>query len=123
MKLDHINIVTPDLDAMTDFLCNVIGFSVGPRPNFTRNGVWLYGEEGGVALIHVTEGESRDGPTGPLDHVAFTADDKDALIERLEARDIPYTTQVVPGRGIDQVFFRAPFGLRFEIDIHPPKAA
>jgi len=119
MQLDHINIVTPDLDATSAFLCDVVGFSVGPRPNFSRKGVWLYGEEGGVALIHITLGESRDGPTGPLDHVAFRADDKNALIARLEAHGIEYTTQVVPDRAIDQIFFRAPFGLRIEVDFHP----
>lgn len=122
MKLDHINIVTPDLDATTAFLCEVVGLSVGPRPAFPFDGAWLYGEENGPAIVHLVAGEPDAGSTGPLDHVAFTAEDKTALIERLEHRNIPYDMRIVPGRGIDQVFFRAPFGLKIEIDIHPKAA-
>lgn len=122
MRLDHINIVTPDLEGTTAYLCDVVGFTVGPRPKFKFNGTWLYGDEGGPALIHITEGDSRDGPTGPLDHVAFVLDDKEGLIKRLEERNIPYHSQVVPGRSIDQIFFVTPFGLKIEIDIHPKAA-
>lgn len=119
MRLDHINIVTPDLEATTAFLCDVVGLSVGPRPAFPFDGVWLYGEESGPAVVHLVKGTAGTGQNGALDHVAFTADDKDALIARLQSHAIPYEARVVPGRQIDQIFFMAPFGLKIEIDIHP----
>lgn len=118
MKLDHINIVTPDLEAATAFLCDVIGLHVGPRPNFPFNGAWLYGEVNGPAIVHLVEGDLGSGPTGAIDHIALSGDDKDGLIQRLEAAGISYDMRVVPGRNIDQVFFMSPFGLKIEIDIH-----
>lgn len=119
MKLDHINIVTSDLEAAVAFFDDILGLKQGPRPSFNSTGAWLYGDADTPALIHLNRGDETSGPTGNLDHVAFKGDDFDGLIEKLKSRDIECVNRVVPGTGIRQVFFMSPFGVKIEVDFDP----
>jgi catechol 2,3-dioxygenase-like lactoylglutathione lyase family enzyme len=53
---------------------------------------------------------------GPVDHVAFSADDWDGLVARLEHRAIQAVTNAVPG-GPRRVFIEDPNGVRIEINV------
>ena len=119
MQLDHINVVTEDLDATVSFFANVIGLHDGDRPNFTSEGAWMYGEEGGPAIVHIVVRKPDIGGTGPLDHVAFRGQDLIALTSRLDAHGIGYDARIVPGTGDRQIFFNAPFGLKIEVNFPP----
>jgi len=119
MKLDHINIVTPDLDAAIAFFDDILGLKVGPRPSFRFPGAWLYGDANVPALIHLNQGDETPGPTGNLDHVAFKGEDFDGLLEKLTSRGYEYDSRVVPGTGLRQVFFMSPFGVKIEVDFDP----
>lgn len=121
MQLDHINVVTEDLDATVSFFTDVIGLRDGERPNFTSAGAWMYGEDGGPAIVHIVVRKPDAGGTGPLDHVAFRGQDLDALTTRLDAHDIGFDARIVPGTGDRQIFFNAPFGLKIEVNF-PPEA-
>lgn len=121
MQLDHINVVTEDLDATVSFFADVIGLRDGERPNFQSAGSWMYGEEGGPAIVHIVVRKPDTGGTGPLDHVAFRGEDLDALTARLDAHGIAYDARIVPGTGDRQIFFNAPFGLKIEVNF-PPEA-
>ena len=114
MQLDHINVVTEDLDATVSFFADVISLHDGHRPYFGSAGSWMYGEKDGTAIVHIVVSKPDTGGTGPLDHVAFRGQDLDALTARLDAR-------AVPGTGDRQIFFNAPFGLKIEVNF-PPKA-
>lgn len=122
MKLDHINVVTNDLEETTAFFIDVIGLKDGPRPNFKFPGAWLYGDDDSVAIVHIVEREPDEGGTGPLDHVAFRATDLNDLTARLDTHHIDYETRVIPGTGDRQVFFMSPFGLKIEVNF-PPEGA
>lgn len=123
MKLDHINIVTSDLDAAVKFFDDIMGMKVGPRPNFSSNGAWFYGDEGVPAPVHLNINDETDGPTGNMDHIAFKGDDFDGLLERLTTHGFEYVNRVVPGSGVRQVFFMSPFGIKFEVDFDPETPA
>ncbi len=123
MKLDHINIVTEDLDETVAFFTDVLGLSVGPRPNFSSQGAWMYGAASDdVAIVHIVVGQPNTGDGGALDHIAFRGTDTAKLKEKLDDAGIVFETRVVPGTGDTQVFFVAPFGTKFEVNFAPGAA-
>lgn len=119
MQLDHINIVTPDVPGTVAFFADILGLKEGFRPNFSFPGAWLYGDGDAPAIVHIVGDEPAPGGTGPLDHVAFRAEDMPALTARLERHDIQYASRVLPTTGGRQVFFTAPFGLKIEVNFPP----
>lgn len=123
MKLDHINIVTSNLNEAVAFFEDILGLKKGLRPNFNSTGAWLYGDEDTPALIHLNQGQETPGPTGNLDHVALKGENFDGLLEKLTSRGYEYDSRVVPGTSIRQVFFMSPFGVKIEIDFDPEAAA
>lgn len=122
MRLDHINIATPDVAVTAKFFEDTLGMKEGFRPPFPTPGAWMYGDDDVPAIVHISERERRDGPTGPVDHIAFYGDDIDDLTSRLESLDIEYKLMVVPDTGVRQIFFMAPFGLKIEVDFAPAAA-
>ena len=42
LALNHYSIRTTDLDACRAFYENVLGLTVGPRPEFPFPGLWMY---------------------------------------------------------------------------------
>jgi len=118
MRLDHINIRTDDVDAVSDTLVRLLGLEVGERPPFTRQGVWLYGEDYPIVHISKDEGTPAAG-TGALNHIAFRGDDYDGLIARLGEDGTDYQDQVVPNTGVRQVFFRMTHDIMVEVDFDP----
>ena len=57
-RLDHYSIRTTKLEETRRFYAEVMGFEVGPRPEFKFPGVWLY--QGGVAVVHVVGIDPND---------------------------------------------------------------
>ena len=51
--LDHVLVLTDDLEATRAFYCDVLGFEAGERPQLAFPGYWLYLD--GVACVHVAE--------------------------------------------------------------------
>ncbi len=127
--IEHVLVLSDDIDGTRDFYCSVIGLAVGDRPELAFPGYWLYGESG-RACVHVADRRSYaahaaglglavpvgDPGVGPVDHVAFSAGDWDALIARLERLGVPVVTNAVPG-GLRQAFFQDPNGVRVEISV------
>lgn len=117
LAIDHFNITAPmdKLDLVKDFYTNVLGFTVGPRPNFNRNGYWLYAND--LALIHLIEGESIDvSDDCALNHVALKISDLEAAISALNAHDVAFKKSDVKDRGQTQLFFKDPVGLGIELN-------
>ncbi|MEQ9558086.1 MAG: VOC family protein [Rhodospirillales bacterium] len=130
--LDHFNIRARDMDAMRDFFVEVIGLTVGARPDFPFPGYWLYGTEGSGAVVHLVPGDRernyvvghgagqdngiQEG-TGVVDHLAFKGTDGAGLIERLKARGIDHTARELPGGAAQQIFCAGPEGVTIEVVI------
>lgn len=125
-SLDHVLLVADDLEATKDFYVDVIGLTVGARPDFTFRGYWLY--SGDRACIHLAARADREGAagkgnaggssrtTGPIDHVAFAVDDCDGARADLDRRGVAYEHKKVPGAPLQQLFLTDPNGVLIELN-------
>jgi len=111
--LNHANISTAKLQETIDFFVQVIGLRVGPRPDFTFAGAWLYA--GDQAVIHLVERAQPHAPNGALDHISFSATDFDAALKRLDELGVPYRWSEVPSGFGRQCFVKDPNGVTIEL--------
>ncbi len=103
IAFDHVNIRTSNLESMIDWYCDVLGMQIGRRPDFSFPGAWLYlGENALVHLVGVATDPRADGSVS-LEHFAFRAKGLEEFTETLNARDIAYTIDPVPGFPVVQV--------------------
>ena len=54
-SLDHVNILTPDIDKCRAFYIDGLGFREGFRPDFGFPGLWLYLE--GAPVLHFIQSD------------------------------------------------------------------
>jgi catechol 2,3-dioxygenase-like lactoylglutathione lyase family enzyme len=132
VAMEHVLVLSDDIQRTRDFYCDVVGLEVGERPPLAFPGYWLYADSGGPSCIHIAERRayaahaaglglhvpSEDAGVGPVDHVAFRASsgNYDGLLERLSRAGIEAVTNAVPG-GPRQVFIEDPNGVRVEINV------
>ena len=123
-RLEHVLVLTDDIEQTMVFYRDVLGLEVGARPELAFPGYWLYLH--GVACVHVAERAAYEahaagigvGPVaGPIDHLAFAAGDREALATRLGAAGIQAVANDVPAAGIRQLFFEDPNGVRIELNV------
>ena len=121
-ELNHFNVQTTDLEKTKSFYETVLGFKVGPRPNFDFPGYWLYC--GDMPVVHLTGGHRArtDDPkdTGNFDHVAFTAGDFAGMKKHFQKLGIPFREQKVPGARVWQLFVTDPNNVVIELN-YPPQ--
>lgn len=140
-RVDHYSIRTLDLEASRSFYTEVIGLKAGPRPPFNFPGYWLYSGEppatlqsgaSSYGLVHLMginpddPGSLNDyvgdrkaapeGGTGSLDHIAFAAVGRAAMIERCRRRGVKYFERAVPILGLQQMFVTDPDGVTIELN-------
>ena len=112
LGIDHINIDTPSLDETAVFYVEMLGLERRPKPS-GRPGYWLHlGEQ---ALIHVNPVDEQRAATGLFNHVAFMGEDRDSIVERLEAAGIAYRLDERPEVNRSQLFVHDPNGILLEI--------
>ena len=121
-QLQHVLVLTDDLDVTKAFSCDLLGLEVGERPSLPFPGYWLYAD--GSACMHIAERASYEAQCArlglsakpsPVDHVAFEANGYEQLLERLQAAGLEVTTNAAPGSGVRQLFFDDPNGARIEL--------
>jgi catechol 2,3-dioxygenase-like lactoylglutathione lyase family enzyme len=126
--LDHVNILTGDVDRTVGFLTSVLGLQDGPRPAFGSPGHWLY--RNGTAVVHVSDARKKEvthaadasqgdasqgGAKGIVDHVAFRCSGYRETIAQLRALGVPVHESTIPGIGDRQVFVDGPDDVSFEL--------
>jgi catechol 2,3-dioxygenase-like lactoylglutathione lyase family enzyme len=123
-SLEHVLVLTDELEATRAFYRDVLGFEEGERPQLPFPGYWLYLD--GAPCLHVAERAAYEAhaaglglrrATGPIDHVAFAAGEYEALAARLEAAGVDAVSNDVPSAGIRQLFFDDPNGVRIELNV------
>ena len=96
-RMDHFTVLTRDAIATAEFYGCVLGFELGPRPNFPFPGVWLY--SGGNPILHVVEKDEIPSGTGVLDHMAFWGTGLGSFVAKLAASP----TTCVARRKVDRL--------------------
>ena len=113
---DHFTVLTDDLLVTEDFYTNLLGFTVGPRPEFKFSGLWLYANN--APILHVMQVEKMPNPRkGVLDHMAFRGKGVNALLAKLKTAGLNYRITRTPEPWNQwQVFFADPNGAVVEVD-------
>lgn len=111
--IDHANISTTKLAETRAFFVDVLGLKVGPRPNFSFGGAWLYA--GGQAVVHLVERANARTPDGAIDHFSLTVTDLEAMLARLDQAKVPYVVQDIPDGFGRQAFVKDPNGVTVEL--------
>jgi catechol 2,3-dioxygenase-like lactoylglutathione lyase family enzyme len=133
-ELEHVLVLSDAIDEARDFYERALGLRAGDRPPFPFTGHWLYAGERPCLHIAGRSSYRRHALTmgldvsehaapvggvapGPVDHIAFSATDYDAVCARLAAAGIEPVRNDIPGSGPRQLFFSDPEGLRIEINV------
>ena len=128
-RMEHLLVLTDDLEATRDFYCEVLGLEAGERPPLEFPGYWLYLE--GVPCVHVADREAYSAHaqtlglaasppaegSGAVDHIAFAATDYEEIAARLERHGVEAIENTIPAAGLRQLFVRDPNGVRVEINV------
>jgi methylmalonyl-CoA/ethylmalonyl-CoA epimerase len=96
-KINHIAIVTPDLDGATPFWAEALGLTVAHREHVAEQAVnvaMLPVGESSIELLQPTDSESgvarfmeKRGPG--IHHICLEVEDLDAALDRLKAAAVP----------------------------------
>jgi catechol 2,3-dioxygenase-like lactoylglutathione lyase family enzyme len=127
-KLEHFLVLTKDIERTKDFYCDALGLIQGPRPELEFPGYWVY--LGDIPAVHIADHESyiewtrkvgipiSSGPpgTGALDHIAFNAEDFDAVWQSLKAKGYELSHNILSDIGLKQIFLADPNGLVIELN-------
>jgi catechol 2,3-dioxygenase-like lactoylglutathione lyase family enzyme len=124
--LDHVNIITDDLDGSARFYEELLGLERrdGPPPLTPETAQWMY-DEAGRAIIHINsldcvrtyDREIIPGDlTGALHHVALRVAGYEELKARLDARAAEYQENFVAAIGLRQIFTADPNNVLLELN-------
>jgi catechol 2,3-dioxygenase-like lactoylglutathione lyase family enzyme len=120
--IDHVFVLTDDLEGSRRFYCDLLGLEVHDRPPFPYGGYWL-GRDG-RPFIHLGKRSEYhealvalglEDPTGPVDHVAIREQALDELAARLAAAGVDAVANEVPGV-FRQLYVTDPNGVRIEVN-------
>lgn len=114
--LDHWAILTADERKCVAFYRDILGLTVGLRPQLTFQGIWFY--SGDRAIVHViSDREFVSGKTGAFDHIAFAMEGshKD-MEEKLAANGIAFKARLIERTGVYQIRCSDPDGCGIELN-------
>jgi catechol 2,3-dioxygenase-like lactoylglutathione lyase family enzyme len=124
-SLDHINIVTIDLDRAERFYQGLLRLETRPAPPpLTRDlARWMY-DTGGRAVLHLNslamprmfDRDMAPGPTGALHHIAFRCAGYDETLARIAAMALDHRRNDVTAIGLRQIFVADPDGVLLELN-------
>jgi len=123
--LDHVNIISADLEGSARFYAEVFGLEPrdGPPPLTHDTARWMY-DAAGRAVIHINslecprayDREVDAGPTGALHHVALRCSGYEELRARLTRRGLEHRLNEVSAIGLKQVFVLDPNQVLLELN-------
>jgi catechol 2,3-dioxygenase-like lactoylglutathione lyase family enzyme len=147
-RIDHFGCTVPDLDEATRFFVDVLGleylYSLGPyrdddgnwmeqhlgvhpRATIPENRFFRCGGDVILEVFHYTAPDQQSAIPRNSDigghHIAFYVDDLDAAVQTLRENAIEVlgtpTASKGPHEGQRWIYFRAPWGMQFELVSYP----
>jgi catechol 2,3-dioxygenase-like lactoylglutathione lyase family enzyme len=127
--VEHLLLQSDDIEATKDWYVNVLGFRVGPHPDFRFPVYWLY--LGDNDVIHLTTGGAKVSDnrkryvgqesaatrgTGVIDHIAFRSTGLIEMIDRLQKLGVDFKERQVNDEGEYQLFLIDPNGIKIELN-------
>ena len=134
--IEHFLVQTEDMAKTRDWYVRVLGFRVGPNPDFKFPVCWLY--LGDRDVIHITQGGANVSAnrkayvgqestatqgSGVVDHIAFRATGLRQMLEHLRAEKIEFKQRMVSDQGLYQLFLFDPNGVKIELNYANAEAA
>lgn len=123
--LDHVNIITDDLDGTAQFYAEVFNLDRrnAPPPLTPQNAQWMYDKDG-RAIFHINSADCprtydravAPGPTGSIHHVALRCSGYEEMLTRLDARGMHHQTNFIEAIGLRQIFTEDPNGVLLELN-------
>ena len=124
-SLDHVNIVTTDLDRAERFYRDLLQLEERPAPPPLTHETarWMF-DMGGRAVLHLNglgaprlfDRDMTAGPTAALHHVALRCVGHDVVLARIEAMGLDYRLNEVPAAGLRQIFMADPDQVMLELN-------
>jgi catechol 2,3-dioxygenase-like lactoylglutathione lyase family enzyme len=128
--IEHLLIVSDDIDATRDWYARVLGMTSGPHPDFGFPVHWMY--LGDVDVVHIgpsakaaneiqkkylgRTSEKSDAGTGAIDHIAFRATGLRSMLLHLKKERIAFSQRRANGQALFQLFFYDPNGIKIELN-------
>jgi catechol 2,3-dioxygenase-like lactoylglutathione lyase family enzyme len=123
--LDHVNIITSDLDGSCEFYSQLLGLERrnAPSPLTPQNAQWMFDADD-RAIMHINsldcprtyDREVAPGATGAIHHVALRCEGYDEMIHRLDGRSAKYQVNLLEAIGLRQIFTEDPNGVLLELN-------
>lgn len=114
MELDHVNIATPDADALATVFADLFGLEIVKRTEVADQGVQVVKLSAGNAVIEMTSPTGPDTPVGRflarnrpgLHHVCFRVDDLRTKVAELKAKGVQLVNEepTIGAAGLPIVF-------------------
>ena len=102
IRLDHVNVLTAQLEKMVDFYTKVLELETGWRPGFDIDGAWLYCD--GWPIIHLVDRpDSAQKAEGRIEHFALRGAALAPFIAHLEAASVQFEIVQIPGTNAQSV--------------------
>ena len=127
--MEHFLLQAEDIEKTKNWYVEVLGFRVGPHPDFKFPVYWLY--LGDRDVLHLTQGGANVSGnrmtylgqqsqavqgTGVIDHVAFRATGLEEMIAHLQKLNVPFKERQVDDQGLYQLFVFDPNGVKVELN-------
>ena len=129
--IEHFLLQAEDIEATKDWYVKVLGFRVGPAPDFKFPVYWLY--LGDRDVLHITSGGKNVSDnrkkyvgqesevvsgTGVIDHLGFRTTGLEEMISHLTGLGIDFKERQVDDQGLYQLFLFDPNGVKIELNFH-----
>lgn len=117
--IDHYNLRSDVkmIEILREFYINIVGLDLGERPPFKSKGYWLYA--GDKDILHLSSSKNNIknlvDVNSTLDHVSFSAIDKNFYVSILNKNNINFKERFIPEMNIEQLFFKDPAGNGIEL--------
>jgi catechol 2,3-dioxygenase-like lactoylglutathione lyase family enzyme len=127
-SLNHYLIVSNNLERSKKFYQQVLGLDLAERPDFGFPGYWLKtGDNICVHLASQDPNEIRDqfllkkhpkgtAGSGSVDHIAFLAQDPQAVRERIQKNKVEMHFRSFPDARLFQIFLKDPDDVTIELN-------